>query len=136
MKEVSLIGTRGSALALAQAREVSDRLRVAHPRLSFDLKIIKTTGDKLKSGSLARSGTKGLFTRELEQALVQRKIALAVHSLKDLPTSVPAGLAIAAVPEREDPRDVLIFKDPSWSPERGGTVATSSPRRQFQLRHR
>jgi hydroxymethylbilane synthase len=136
MKDVCLLGTRGSALAMAQAREVLDRLRVTHPRLSFDFKIIKTTGDKMKSGSLAKSGTKGLFTKELEQALVQRKIALAVHSLKDLPTAIPAGLAVAAVPEREDPRDVLIFKEPAWSPANGGTVATSSPRRQFQLTHR
>jgi len=136
MKDVTVIGTRGSALALAQAREVLDRLRVAHPRLCFDYKIIKTTGDKMKAGSLAKSGTKGLFTRELEQALVQRKILLAVHSLKDLPTAVPAGLSVGAVPEREDPRDVLIFKDSAWSPGKGGTIATSSPRRQFQLRHR
>lgn len=135
MTHTCVIGTRGSALALAQAREVLDRLRVTHPRLVFDMKIIKTTGDKMKTGSLAKSGTKGLFTKELEQALLQRKIILAVHSLKDLPTTVPAGLAVAAVPEREDPRDVLIFKDAKWSPERGGTVATSSPRRQFQLRH-
>src|SRR5207253_11317717 len=128
MKDVCLIGTRGSALALAQAREVLDRLRVSHPRLSFDMKIIKTTGDKMKAASLAKSGTKGLFTKELEMALIQRKIILAVHSLKDLPTSVPAGLAVAAVPEREDPRDVLIFKDSKWSPENGGVIATSSPR--------
>lgn len=136
MKDVSIIGTRGSALALAQAREVLDRLRAAHPRLSFDMKIIKTTGDKIKTGSLAKSGTKGLFTKELEQALLQRKISMAVHSLKDLPTDIPAGLAVAAVPEREDPRDVLIYKDPDWTPQQGGTVATSSPRRHFQLRHR
>ena len=136
MKDVCVVGTRGSALALAQAHEVLDRLRAAHPRLAFDMKIVKTTGDKMKTGSLAKSGTKGLFTKELEQALVQRKISLAVHSLKDLPTDVPAGFVLAAVPEREDPRDVLIYKDSEWSPDRGGTLATSSPRRQFQLRQR
>ena len=134
MTDATLIGTRGSALALAQAHEVRDRLKKAHARLRFEIKIIKTTGDKMKTASLPRSGTKGLFTKELEAGLLQQKINIAVHSLKDLPTDVPAGLSIAAVPEREDPRDVLIFKDAGWSPERGGVIATSSPRRRLQLK--
>ncbi|MBV9464445.1 MAG: hydroxymethylbilane synthase [Verrucomicrobiae bacterium] len=133
MRETFWIGSRGSALALAQAGEVADRLRKAHRSLHFDLRIIKTTGDKLPTASLAKSGIKGLFTRELERALLQNKIGVAVHSLKDLPTESPAGLAIAAVPPREDPRDVLVFKDPKWSPEKGGVVATSSLRRKYQL---
>src|SRR5437899_2690120 len=108
------IATRGSALALAQAHMVLDQCRKAFPKLQFELKIIKTTGDKLQTASLAQEGQtlpKGLFTKELEVALLKHKADLAVHSLKDLPTELPAGLKLGAVGKRADVRDVLIYRD-------------------------
>jgi hydroxymethylbilane synthase len=107
-----VIATRGSALALAQANFIIGQCRSAFPRLRFELKIMKTTGDKLQETSMASSGLpKGLFTKELEVALLKHKADLAVHSLKDLPTEVPAGLMLAATPKRENVRDVLIYRD-------------------------
>ena len=111
------IATRGSALALAQANAVIARCRAAFPKLSFELKIIKTTGDKLQTASLAQEGgnlPKGLFTKELEVALLKHRADLAVHSLKDLPTDLPAGLALGAVGQRADVRDVLIYRDAEY----------------------
>jgi len=111
------IATRGSALALAQANMVLAQCRAAFPKLQFELKIIKTTGDKLQTASLAQEGKslpKGLFTKELEVALLQHKADLAVHSLKDLPTELPAGLKLGAVGKRADVRDVLIYRDEAW----------------------
>jgi porphobilinogen deaminase len=111
------IATRGSALALAQANLVLAQCRAAFPDLTFELKIIKTTGDKLQTASLAREAKdlpKGLFTKELEAALLGRKADLAVHSLKDLPTDLPAGLRLGAVCERADVRDVLIYRDAGY----------------------
>lgn len=112
-KTISL-ATRGSALALAQANMILAQCRAAFPQLLFELKIIKTTGDKLQTASLAQEGTalpKGLFTKELEVALLEGKADLAVHSLKDLPTELPAGLKLGAVGKRADVRDVLIYRD-------------------------
>src|SRR5471030_994712 len=109
-----IIATRGSALALAQANLIAEQCRKTFPRLRFELKIIKTTGDKLQTASLAKVGEtlpKGLFTKELEVALVKGHADLAVHSLKDLPTDLPAGLILAATPKRADVRDVLIYRD-------------------------
>jgi hydroxymethylbilane synthase len=109
-----LIATRGSALALAQANAVLAQCRAAFPRLQFELKIIKTTGDKLQTASLAQENKdlpKGLFTKELEVALIKRQADLAVHSLKDLPTELPSGLMLGAVGKRADARDVLIYRD-------------------------
>jgi hydroxymethylbilane synthase len=109
-----VIATRGSALALAQANLVLAQCRAAFPKLQFELKTIKTTGDKLQTASMARSaGTlpKGLFTKELEVALLKHRADLAVHSLKDLPTDLPAGLKLGAVGKRADVRDVLIYRD-------------------------
>lgn len=128
-----ILGTRGSALALAQAHLVRAMLHAAYPAWEIEIKILKTTGDKLKTASLARSGVKGLFTRELEQALLRGGVDAAVHSLKDLPTDLPGGLALGAVPAREDARDALIAAAPSAldAPRR---VLTSSPRRAFQAR--
>lgn len=137
-----IIATRGSALALAQARMIFDQCRLAFPRLAFEIKIIKTTGDKKQAASLAQAGQslpKGLFTKELEVALVKQKADLAVHSLKDLPTELPAGLTLGSVGKREDVRDVLIYKTnaefdgsiPQLA--EGALVATSSPRRKAQL---
>ena len=109
-----IIATRGSALALAQANLIAAQCRETFPRLRFELKIIKTTGDKLQKASMAKVGEglpKGLFTKELEVALVKGQADLAVHSLKDLPTDLPAGLMLAATPKRADVRDVLIYRD-------------------------
>ena len=138
-----IIATRGSALALAQANMIFDQCRAAFPRLAFEIKIIKTTGDKLQAASLAQAGhslPKGLFTKELEVALVRQKADLAVHSLKDLPTELPSGLTLGAVGKREDPRDVLIYKmdadfdGPIPQLADGARVATGSTRRLAQLR--
>jgi hydroxymethylbilane synthase len=109
-----IIATRGSALALAQANLIAEQCRKIFPRLRFELKIITTTGDKMQTASLAKVGEslpKGLFTKELEVALVKGRADLAVHSLKDLPTDLPAGLMLAATPKRADVRDVLVYRD-------------------------
>ncbi len=125
--------TRGSALALAQTNMILDQCRAAFPKLRFELKIIKTTGDKLQQASMAQASgnlPKGLFTKELEVALLKGQGDLAVHSLKDLPTDLPAGLKLAATPKRADVRDVLVYRSaefldaqrstphaqPDWSP--------------------
>ena len=108
-----IICTRGSALALAQSNMIAAQCRAAFPRLRFELKIIKTTGDKLQKASMAKTDAglpKGLFTKELEVALIKGHADLAVHSLKDLPTDLPAGLMLAATPKRADVRDVLIYR--------------------------
>jgi hydroxymethylbilane synthase len=158
-----VIATRGSALALAQANFIAGQCREFFPRLRFELKIIKTTGDKLQKTSLVEGGLpKGLFTKELEVALVKGKADLAVHSLKDLPTELPAGLVLAATPKRADVRDVLVYRSEDylkdnatritqdWSPgqsqlrglkagttlrdfPKGATIATCSTRRKMQL---
>src|SRR4026208_1463201 len=133
------IATRGSASALAQARTIMGQCQKACPELSFELKVIKTTGDKLQTASLASANLpKGLFTKELETALLNGEASLAVHSLKDLPTELPAGLALGAVSEREDARDVLIARNPTRLMDlpQGATVATSSTRREAFLRER
>src|SRR5260370_10163888 len=101
-----VIGSWGSQLALWQARWIGERL--AERGQETSLEIIKTTGDKITDVPLAKVGTKGLFTKEIEEALLDGRIDLAVHSLKDLPTELPAGLSIAAIPEREDARDALV----------------------------
>src|SRR5271154_5769731 len=116
-----VIATRGSALALAQANLIAAQCRAAFPRLRFELKIIKTTGDKLQKASMAKVEgglPKGLFTKELEVALVKGRADLAVHSLKDLPTDIPAGLILAATPKRENVRDVLIYRDAEFLKKR------------------
>jgi len=165
MERPIVICTRGSALALAQANLIATQCRAAFPGLRFELKIIKTTGDKLQRASMAQKGEtlpKGLFTKELEVALVKGQADLAVHSLKDLPTDLPAGLVLAAVPKRADVRDVLIYRSADyivnpenhlkdeWTPGEkmlrgykahaklkdfpsGATIATSSTRRKEQL---
>ncbi|MDE3057843.1 MAG: hydroxymethylbilane synthase [Bacteroidota bacterium] len=133
-----IVGTRGSELALWQARWVSGELTRLYPSLQIETIIIKTTGDKILDSPLSKIGDKGLFTKEIERALVHSTIDLAVHSLKDIPTVVTPGLTIGAVSEREDVRDVFIShpkkKYPSLSRvPRGGTVATGSLRRKCQL---
>ena len=102
------VGTRGSQLALWQARWVQRELAERRPDLEVVIEVIKTKGDRILDSPLSKIGDKGLFTREIEQALLRRDIDLAVHSLKDLPTHLPEGLAIGAVSRREDVRDVFI----------------------------
>jgi hydroxymethylbilane synthase len=126
-----VIGSRGSQLALWQARWIAARL--AEQGHETRIEIIKTTGDKITDVPLAKVGTKGLFTKEIEEALLDGRIDLAVHSLKDLPTEVPAGLTIAAIPERDDPRDALVGAKLQDLPA-GAKVGTSSLRRAAQLR--
>ena len=126
-----IIGSRGSQLALWQSRWVGSQL--AALGVETGLEIIKTTGDKITDVPLAKVGTKGLFTKELEEALIERRIDLAVHSLKDMPTDLPDGLMLAAVPAREDPRDAMVGMQLADLPA-GARVGTSSLRRAAQLR--
>lgn len=136
MRDLLRIGSRGSALALWQSRHVAAALTAAHPGLTCEIEIIKTTGDKLSEASLVAISGKGVFTKEIEDAMLDGRVDLAVHSLKDLPTTLPPGLALAAVGEREDPRDALVaragIRGIDEIPE-GGRVGTSSPRRRSQL---
>jgi hydroxymethylbilane synthase len=141
-----VIGSRGSKLALWQAQWVRDQLAAAG--CEIEIRIIKTTGDKLQAvapgealpasmaQAVAEAGSKGLFIKEIEEALLAAEIDVAVHSLKDLPTEQPAGLALGAVPPREDARDVFIARDgqPLENLPSRARVATSSLRRQTQLR--
>jgi hydroxymethylbilane synthase len=160
-----VLATRGSALALAQANQVLALCRQHFPKLEFEIRIVKTTGDKMQTASMAAPEAlpKGLFTKELEIALENGEADLAVHSLKDLPTELPAGLCLGAVGKRADVRDVLIYRDArvvdeerekppaqEWTPgeplkrgfkpgltvaalPRDAVIATSSTRRQAQL---
>ncbi len=132
-----VIGTRGSKLALWQAEWVHAQVRRIDPGLAVTLKHIKTTGDKMLDTPLAAIGGKGLFVKEIEEALLRGEIDLAVHSVKDVPTHLPAGLAILAIPEREDPRDVLISRGGATLNRlaSGSRIGTSSLRRQAQLLH-
>jgi hydroxymethylbilane synthase len=136
-----VLGTRGSALALAQANIVKTAFERSPNPPSVELRVIKTTGDRRLDLSLSGHGQtfdKGLFTKELEEALVRKDIDIAVHSLKDLPTDLPPALKVGAVLSRHDPSDLLITKEPydlSDLPQ-GAILATSSPRRALQLRYR
>ncbi|MBA3439720.1 MAG: hydroxymethylbilane synthase, partial [Pyrinomonadaceae bacterium] len=103
-----IIGSRGSRLALWQAEWVQQKLVAFHPHLMVHIEVIKTTGDRLKTAPLAIIGGRGVFTKELEEALLDERIDIAVHSLKDLPTTLPEKLAITAIIEREDARDALV----------------------------
>ncbi len=125
-----VIGSRGSALALWQARHIASKLHELGAETR--LEIIKTTGDKIQDVPLAQVGGKGLFTKEIEEALLAGTIDLAVHSLKDMPTEIPQGLTLAAIPEREDPRDALVGATLADLKE-GVRVGTSSLRRAAQL---
>ena len=140
MKTALVIGSRGSKLALVQANLVQAQLQLLFPEVDIRIEIIKTTGD-VKTEPLSMIGGKGVFTKELEDALFEERIDLAVHSLKDLPTAVPEGLAIPAICKRDDPRDALVL--PLQKNNSGGTleslaksatVGTSSPRRLAQLK--
>jgi hydroxymethylbilane synthase len=127
------IGSRGSQLALWQARWIQARLESYG--VESRLEIIHTTGDKITDVPLSKVGTKGLFTKEIEEALLSGAIDLAVHSLKDMPTELPDGLTLAAIPEREDPRDALVGRSLATLAQQA-RVGTSSLRRAAQLRAR
>ena len=134
------IGTRGSPLALAQAEEVKTRLLAAHANLTAEavaIVVIATTGDRIQDKPLREFGGKGLFTKEIEEALLAGKIDLAVHSMKDVPTELPPGLGIACLLPREDPRDGFFspIADSLAALPHGAVVGSSSLRRVAQVRH-
>ncbi len=130
-----VIGTRGSALAVWQAEWVLARLREVEPGIGISIKRIKTTGDKVLDTPLAMIGGKGLFVKEIEDALARGEIDLAVHSMKDVPTRLPQGMAILAMPERDNPYDVLISRRGLLLDDmpKGARIGTSSLRRQSQI---
>jgi hydroxymethylbilane synthase len=138
MPEKLIIATRESQLALWQAHHIRDRLMALHPGLTVELLGMTTLGDQILDSPLSRIGGKGLFVKELEQAMYLRRADLAVHSLKDVPMDLPEGFELTAIPEREDPRDAFVsnrFKSLAELPA-GAKVGTSSLRRQAQLRAR
>lgn len=134
MKSIVTIGTRGSQLALWQAKFVKQQLTQHFPDIKVETKIIKTTGDTIQNRSLVGLG-KGVFTKEIEIALLDGGIDLAVHSLKDLPTEMPKGLCVAAIPTRDDPRDVLVTSNGCLVEDLpiDAKIGTTSPRRKAQL---
>jgi hydroxymethylbilane synthase len=129
------IGTRGSRLALIQTQSIADALQANHPGAEVEVEIIQTQGDRVLDRPLAAIGDAGLFIKEIETALLEERVDLAVHSMKDLPSKLTADLALAATTKRVDPRDVLVAKSASSleTLPRGGTVATGSLRRRSQL---
>lgn len=133
------IGTRGSPLALAQALEVERRLGTAYGagQVACEIRTIKTTGDRIQDKPLADAGGKGLFTKEIEDALIANEVDIAVHSMKDMPTKLPDGLTVTCLLPREDARDAFISPVARClgALPRGATVATSSLRRQAQVKH-
>jgi hydroxymethylbilane synthase len=131
------IGTRGSKLALWQANWVKSALNEKFPQHTIELVTIKTQGDKILDVPLAQVGGKGLFVKEIEQNLLNRRVDIAVHSMKDMPVDIPEGLHIGAIPQREIPTDVLISKKELRFSElkSGSVIGTSSLRRAAQLRH-
>ncbi|RIK86397.1 MAG: hydroxymethylbilane synthase [Hyphomicrobiales bacterium] len=136
--DVLRIGTRGSALALAQAHETRARLMAAHglPEAAFEIVVITTSGDRIQDRPLSEAGGKGLFTREIEEALLSGRIDIAVHSSKDMPTRLPEGLELSAFLEREDVRDAFIGRAAPRLAElpHGAVVGSSSLRRQALIR--
>jgi len=131
-----VIGTRGSALARWQAAEVGRLLRAAHPGLEVSEKIVVTQGDRVQTGPVIDLGGKGVWVKEIEEGLLARDIDVAVHSMKDVPAELAAGLAIVAVPERADPRDAIVSRDGATlaALPAGSRVGTSSLRRVCQVR--
>ncbi|HLX60559.1 MAG TPA: hydroxymethylbilane synthase [Planctomycetota bacterium] len=137
-KKVLRLGTRASALALTQSRTVARLLERAHKNLRVELIEISTTGDRVTGQSLASFGGAGVFVKELEAALLDKRVDFAVHSLKDVPTQQPKGLLIAAISPREDPRDALVSRGnvPLEQMPRGSVIGSGSPRRRMQLKAR
>lgn len=131
-----IVGSRGSNLALTQTNWVINELKKFHPNIEFEVKIIKTKGDLIQNVSLDKIGDKGLFVKEIEQQLLDKSIDIAVHSMKDMPSSLPEGLKFAGVPKREDIRDVLILKEGYKSLNdlpKGAKIGSGSKRRKYQL---
>jgi len=137
MKSLLRIGTRGSRLALWQANWVKDQIKAYHKNITVELIPIKTRGDKILDVPLAKVGGKGLFVKEIEDALLKDEIDLAVHSMKDVPTDLPSGLIIGAITRREDIRDALVSRKgkPLTELPAGAGVGTSSLRRGAQIKH-
>ena len=137
MEKIIKIGTRGSKLALWQANWVKSALKAGHPSLSVEIVAIKTKGDKILDVPLAKVGGKGLFVKEIEDALLNGSIDLAVHSMKDMPAEIPNGLCIGAIPKRETPQDVLISRKGLLLSQlkQNARIGTSSLRRTAQLLH-
>ncbi|MGC9964373.1 MAG: hydroxymethylbilane synthase [Syntrophobacteraceae bacterium] len=135
-RESIRVATRGSMLALQQSRAVKEALERLWPELRFELQIIRTTGDKITDVPLAKVGGKGLFVKEIEDALLDGSADLAVHSMKDVPADLPEGLEIAVIPEREDPRDAMIIRQGGTIADlcHGAIIGTSSLRRGSQIR--
>lgn len=131
-----VVGTRGSKLALIQTNWVIAQLQKNYPNVEFETKIIKTKGDIIQNVSLDKIGDKGLFVKEIEQQLLNGDIDMAVHSMKDMPSSLPKGLKFAGIPKREDPRDALVLREGYTSLDdlpQGAKVGTGSKRRKHQL---
>jgi len=134
MKQHLRIGTRGSPLALAQTNEMVDSLKKIAPQIRCEVVPIRTQGDRMQATGKVRVEGKSQFTKEIEDSLIQDKVDVAVHSMKDLTTDIPPGLLIAAVPERMNPRDVLISRNKKFQQLDGGArIGTSSVRRKAQL---
>lgn len=131
-----IVGSRGSELALTQTRWVLDRIKEKNPEIEFEIKIIKTKGDKILDKALHKIGDKGLFVKEIEDALMKGEVDLAVHSMKDMPSTLPEGLMFSYVTEREDHRDVLVLREGLKSIDelpKGAKIGTGSKRRKYQL---
>ncbi|MGL5711847.1 MAG: hydroxymethylbilane synthase [Paraclostridium sp.] len=135
-----IVGSRGSNLALTQTNWVISELKKHHPGINFEVKIIKTKGDLIQNVALDKIGDKGLFVKEIEQQLIDGQIDIAVHSMKDMPSTLPDGLKFAGIPKREDIRDVLVLREGYSSLEdlpEGSTIGSGSKRRKYQLlKHR
>lgn len=131
-----VVGTRGSKLALIQTNWVVEELKKANPEIEFEVKVIKTKGDLITHLPLHKIGDKGLFTKEIEKQLLDKEIDIAIHSMKDMPSTLPEGLKFANMPKREDPRDVLVLKEGYNSLDdlpNGARIGTGSKRRTYQI---
>ena len=130
------IGTRGSLLAVAQAKEVCEKLKMAYPKEEFELQVIKTKGDVILDKPLHEIGDKGVFVKEIEEKLLSKEIQIGVHSMKDMPSKLAEGLIFSKAWKREDPRDVLILREKKSLEElpAGAVIGTGSKRREFQLK--
>ena len=133
MKTVIRIGSRESRLAVTQTELIKGQIEAHFPHIRVEIVTMKTTGDRILDRSLEQIGGKGLFVKELDQALRKGRVDLSVHSLKDMPMDIPEDLPILAYSKREDPRDVLIFRQGQTESISGGMIGTSSKRRRLQL---
>lgn len=131
-----MIGTRGSKLALAQAKDVCSRLQKAYPEHSFELKVIQTKGDQIQNKPLDQIGDKGVFVKEIENQILSGEVQIGVHSMKDMPAHPAKGLIFTKAWKREDPRDVLILREKRALSElpQGAVIGTGSRRREYQLK--